>query len=123
MVKRGYAYTKTVLQAHLVSIQVALYTIPLLTNIDSMDRKYATLVAHTSGICISQLSADHSSISCVPAVITHSSPLVIDAHLHSALILTGSSQQTNISIGAGAIGTDCRIEIVLGIVHKGIMSL
>ena len=54
----------------------------------------------TSSVCISQLSADNSSISAVPAVITHCPPLVIDAHLHSTLILIGASHQTNITISA-----------------------
>ena len=61
---------------------------------------------HTSAISISQLLADHSSISVVPGVITHCPPLVIDAHLHSTLILTGASHQTNISIGTVANGID-----------------
>ena len=61
----------------------------------------------TSRICISQLLADHSSISAVPVVITHCPPLVIDAHLHSTLILIGASHQTNISICTVATGIDC----------------
>ena len=61
-------------------------------------------------ICISQLLADHSSISVVPGVVTHCPPLVIDAHLHSTLILIGASHQTNISIGADATDIDCNIE-------------
>ena len=56
----------------------------------------------TSSVCISQLFADHSSISTAPAVITHCPPLVIDAHLYSALILIGASHQTNITIGTRA---------------------
>ena len=62
----------------------------------------------TSGVCISQLPADHSSISAVPEVITYCPPLVIDAHLHSTLILIGASHQTNITIGTVATGSDCR---------------
>ena len=62
---------------------------------------------HTSSVCISQLPADHSSISVVPGVITHCPPLVIDAHLHSTLILIGASYQTNITIGAVATGMNC----------------
>ena len=63
----------------------------------------------TSSVCISQLFADHSSISTAPAVITHCPPLVIDAHLHSALILIGASHQTNISIGTcAASGDHCK---------------
>ena len=58
----------------------------------------------TTSECISQLSADHSSISAAPAVITHCPPLVIDAHLHSALILIGASHQTNSAIGADTSG-------------------
>ena len=61
----------------------------------------------TSNVSISKLPADHSSISSVPAVITHCPPLVIDTHLHSALILTGASHQTYITICAVATGTDC----------------
>ena len=53
----------------------------------------------TSSVCISQLFADHSCISAVPGVITHCPPLVIDAHLHSTLILIGASHQTNSTIG------------------------
>ena len=60
----------------------------------------------TSGVCISQLLADHSSISAVPEVMTHCPPLVIDTHLHSTLILIGASHQTNITIGTGAISND-----------------
>ena len=62
----------------------------------------------TSSVCISQLLADHSSISVAPVVMTHCPPLVIDAHLHSTLILIGASNQTNISIGAVATGIHCR---------------
>ena len=66
----------------------------------------------TSCVCISQLPADHSSISGVPAVIAHCSPLVIDAHLHSALILIGASHQANIAIGTRAASGDYCIESV-----------
>ena len=66
----------------------------------------------TSSVCISQLFADHSGISSVPEVITHCPPLVIDAHLHSTLILIGTSHKTNISVGAGASnGSDYGEEI------------
>ena len=64
---------------------------------------------HTSSVCISQLLADHSSISVVPGVITHCPPLVIDAHLHSTLILIGASHQTNITISTVATRMDCNI--------------
>ena len=64
-------------------------------------------------ICISQLLADHSSINVVPGVVTHCPPLVIDAHLHSTLILIGASHQTNISIGADATGIDCNGQMIL----------
>ena len=57
---------------------------------------------------MSQLLADHSSISAVPVVITHCSPPVIDAHLHSTLILIGASHQTNVTIGTVATGIDCK---------------
>ena len=60
----------------------------------------------TCSISISQLFADHSSIIAVPVVITHCSPLVIDAHLHSTLILIGASNQTNISISTDATNVD-----------------
>ena len=60
---------------------------------------------HTS---ISQLFADYSSISPIPVVITHCPPLVIDAHLHSTLILIGTSNKTNITICAIASEIDCR---------------
>ena len=55
---------------------------------------------------ISQLLADHISISSIPKVITHCPPLVIDTHLHSTLILIGASYQTNISICTVASGVD-----------------
>ena len=61
-------------------------------------------------MCISQLCTDYSSISAAPGVITHCPPLVIDAHLHSTLILIGASHQTNISICADATDIDCDIE-------------
>ena len=61
----------------------------------------------TSSVCISQLLADHSSISVVPQVITHCPPLVIDAHLHSTLILIGASHQTNITISTVTAGYYC----------------
>jgi len=62
----------------------------------------------TSSVCISQLLANHSCIGGVPEVITHRPPLVIDAHLHSTLILIGASHQTNITIGTDATGIDCK---------------
>ena len=61
----------------------------------------------TASICISQLLANHSCISAVPVVITHCPPLVIDAHLHSTLILIGASHQTNITISTVATDIDC----------------
>ena len=57
---------------------------------------------------MSQLLADHSSISAVPVVMTHCPPPVIDAHLHSTLILIGASHQTNVTIGTVATGIDCK---------------
>ena len=60
----------------------------------------------TSIFIVSQLLADHISISSIPVVITHSPPLVIDAHLHSTLKLIGASHQTNITIGTVATGVD-----------------
>jgi len=60
--------------------------------------------ALTSSICISQLLADHSRIDAAPAIITHCSPLVIDAHFHSTFILIGASYQMNISISTVATG-------------------
>ena len=65
-------------------------------------------LALTSGIRISQLLADHCSISGVPAIITHCPPLVIDAHLYSTLVLIGASHQTNIAISTVATGNYCR---------------
>jgi len=56
---------------------------------------------------ISQLSTNYSSISVVPGVITHCPPLVIDAYLHSTLILIGAFHQTNISICTVANGIHC----------------
>ena len=58
----------------------------------------------TSSVCISKLSADNSCIITIPGVITHCSPLIIDAHLHSTLILIGSFHQTNISISTITTG-------------------
>ena len=66
----------------------------------------------TFSICISQLLADYSGISGIPAVITHCPPLVIDAHLHSTLILVGASHQTNITIGTDTSGIDYRKKLL-----------
>ena len=66
-----------------------------------------TISAHTSSVSISQLLADHSSISVVPQVITHCPPLVVNAHLHSTFILIGASNQMNISICAVSTGNYC----------------
>ena len=63
----------------------------------------------TSSVSITQLPADHSSITAVPEVITHCPPLIIDAHLHSTLVLTGASHQMNISISTVATGVYCDI--------------
>ena len=60
----------------------------------------------TSCVCIAQLPAHYSSIKTIPEVITHCPPLVIDAHLHSTLILIGVSHQTNISMCTVATGVD-----------------
>ena len=62
----------------------------------------------TSSECISQLLANYSSISAVPEVITHCPPLVVDAHLHSTLILIGASHQTNVTICTDATSIDCK---------------
>ena len=64
----------------------------------------------TSSIGISQLLANHCGISAVPEVITHCPPLVIDAHLHSTLILIGASHQTNTTICTDATSIDYRNE-------------
>ena len=69
---------------------------------NSGEKKEVKVGTLTSSVCISQLLADYSSISVVPGVITHRPPLVIDAHLHSTLILIGASHQTNITICAVA---------------------
>ena len=53
----------------------------------------------TSSVRVTQLLADHGSISAVPVVMAHSPPLIIDAHFHSTLILIGASHQTDITIG------------------------
>ena len=65
-----------------------------------------------SSVCVFQLLADHSCISVVPEVITHCSPLVIDAHLHSTLILIGASHQTNVTISTVATCTNCKQSIM-----------
>ena len=64
----------------------------------------------TSSIGITQLFTDHSSISIVPVVITHCPPPVIDAHLHSTLILIGATHQTNISICTVSSGIDYELD-------------
>ena len=61
----------------------------------------------TSSVCISQLLTDHSCINTAPTVITHCPPLVINAHLHSTLILIGASHHTNISISTVSSCIDC----------------
>ena len=89
----------------------------------------------TSSKCISQLFADHSCISAVPVVITHCPPLVIDAHLHSTLIVIVASHQTNISISTVATGINCnecsyltvgsfrpKSKVYLGISHQHPLS-
>ena len=77
----------------------------------------------TSSVCISQLLAYHSSISVIPRVITHCPPLVIDAHLHSTLILIGASHQTNISISTVATRIDCSKQIKQNIMKKVSITL
>ena len=57
---------------------------------------------------VSKLSTHYSGINTVPAIITHCPPLVIDAHLHSTLVLIGASHQTNIAISTVATGNYCR---------------
>ena len=66
---------------------------------------YNDLVVLTSCVGVTQLFAHSGSISAVPGAVTHSSPLVINAHLHSSLILSGSSHQSDCSICA--VGTSC----------------
>ena len=61
----------------------------------------------TSSVSISQLPADHSSISSAPKIITHCPPLVVDAHFHSTLVLIRTSHQTDITIGTCDICKDC----------------
>ena len=61
----------------------------------------------TSGVCISQLPTDNSSISGVPGVITDCPPLVIDAHFNSTLILIGASHKTSFSIGTVSTRVNC----------------
>ena len=68
---------------------------------------FQTLFALTSSGCITQLLADHTGINTVPAIMTHCPPLVIDAHLHSTLILIGTSNQTNITISTDSTGIYC----------------
>ena len=68
----------------------------------------------TSSVCISQLHTNHSCINTAPAVIAHCTPLVIDAHLHSTLILIWTSHQTNSTIGTVATGNHCW-EIILAL--------
>jgi len=65
-----------------------------------------------SSVCIFQLLADHSRISAVPEVITHCPPLVIDAYLHSTLILIGASHQTNITVSTVATCINCKWSIL-----------
>ena len=72
-----------------------------------------TMFALTSSGCITQLLADNSGINTAPAIMTHCPPLVIDAHLHSTLILIGTSHQTNITIGTISTGIYYRNEYTL----------
>ena len=46
----------------------------------------------------SQLSASHLRVADLPVVVTHSTPLVIEAHLHSSRVVATATSQTNVSI-------------------------
>ena len=76
------------------------------------------VVALTSCVGISQLFAHSGSISAVPGAVTHSSPLVINAHLHSSLILSGPFHQSNCSICAVIVRCVNCIEHYTNIITK-----
>ena len=52
-------------------------------------------------ISISKLSADHVGVVNAPEVVTHCSPDLTHAHLHSAQRVTGTTHQPHISIHTG----------------------
>ena len=54
---------------------------------------------------ITKLPANHTSICCVPWIITDCSPLPVVADFHSTLILISSSNETNITVGRACIIT------------------
>ena len=64
-----------------------------------------------------QLSANYSSITCVPVVITHCSPSFIEADLHSPLIGHWTSYQPEITITADYDTKLCHINFILCIVN------
>ena len=51
---------------------------------------------------VAQLSAHHSSISISPEVITHSTPLIVNADLYSAFISNVTSYQSQLALCAGS---------------------
>ena len=71
---------------------------------------YENKSALTSSGCITQLPANYSGINTAPTIMTNSSPLIIDAHLHSTLILIGASHQTNIAISTESTAIHYRVE-------------
>ena len=63
---------------------------------------------------ISQLLTDHLGITCVPEVLTHCAPGPIDTHLHSTLIGSTSTHQTQISRHCTHIvTTNCNVIAVI----------
>ena len=47
---------------------------------------------------VAKLMAHHSCINIPPLVVTHCAPLLIDAHLHSSLIVTCPTPQPEVSV-------------------------
>ena len=87
-------------------ISEELFVVTICFNSSSRQLATATKQKLTSSVCIAQLPAHYSSIRSTPVVVTHCPPLVIDAHLHSTLILIGTSHQMNITINTVACSID-----------------
>ena len=59
-----------------------------------------------------QLSADYTCITVVPGVITHSSPGIVEAHLHSSLCWYVSIHKPNFSVIAWTYGVQQAIQCI-----------
>ena len=62
---------------------------------------------------ISQLPADHLSISRVETTVTYRSPVAADAHFHAALSGISSAHQPQLSVCACAVAVDSHAEAVV----------